>query len=250
MTIVRERFAGQAVIERLLVEQENVSERSRLARLFGVSPLSPTSVGWYAGALGEIVVGERLRLLPPEWTVLHALPLNAKGTDIDHLVIGPAGVFTINTKHHRHKRVWASGHSVVVDGHKQSYIRHSLSEAARIEKMFPGLPVRPIIALVDPDRITFGAERTAVTVIDSRKIVRWLTGQPALLDATEVDAVVATLERPDVWHDPSLPDHSIRQRFTTLDRSIRVAASRRAIWCVAAAGVAATMMFETVTRVV
>jgi len=250
MTIVRARFAGQAVIERLLVEQEGVSERSRFARLFGVSPLSPSSVSWYAGALGEIEVGERLRALPPEWTVLHALPVNAKGTDIDHLVIGPAGVFTINTKHHRHKKVWTSGHAFLVDGHKQSYIRHSLSEGARIEKLLPGLPVRPVIALVDPDRITFGAERPVVMVVDSRKIVRWLRSQPAVLGATQVSAIVATLERPDVWHDPSVPDHSIRQRFSMLDRSIRVAASRRAIWCVAAAGLAAAMMFETVTRIV
>jgi len=250
MTIVRARFAGQAVIERLLVEQESVSDRSRLARLFGVSPLGASSTGWYAGALGEIEVGERLSLLPGEWTVLHALPVNAKGTDIDHLAIGPGGVFTINTKHHRHKKVWAAGQTFLVDGHKQPHIRHSLSEGARIERLIPGVPVLPVIALVDPDRITIGAEPPAVTVVDARKIARWLTSQPAILDRAEISEIVATLERPEVWHDPTAPDHSIRQRFSTLDRSIRIAASRRAIWCIAAAGVAAAMMFETVTRVV
>ena len=250
MTVVRERFAGQAVIERLLVEQEGVSERSRLARLFGVSPLGASSQGWYAGALGEIEVGERLRSLPSGWTVLHALPVNAKGTDIDHLVIGPGGVFTINTKHHRHKKVWAAGHAFLVDGHKEPHIRNSVSERARIEKVLPGVPVRAVIALVDPERITFGAEKPLVEVLDSRKFVRWLTAQPAVLSTGQVAEIVSILERPDVWHHPSQPDHSIHDRFHVLDRSIRVAASRRAIWCVSAAGVAAAMMFETVTRLV
>ncbi|MBK4346929.1 nuclease-related domain-containing protein [Lacisediminihabitans changchengi] len=250
MSIVRERFAGQAVMERLLIEQESVRERSPLARLFGVSPLSPNSYGWYAGALGEIEVGERLSMLPAGWTVLHALPLNAKGSDIDHIAIGPAGVFTITTRLHRHKKVWAAGHSVLVDGQKQSHIRVSLSEAARIERMLPTAPVRPVLALVDPERITFGTDRPAVEVTDARRIVRWLTSQPTVLSESEVSAIVTAVEQPDVWHGISSPDHSIRERFASLDRSIRVASSRRAIWCVAAAGIAAAMMFETVTRMV
>jgi hypothetical protein len=32
--------------------------------------------------------------------------VNAKGTDIDQLVVGPGGVFTINAKHHRGARVF------------------------------------------------------------------------------------------------------------------------------------------------
>ena len=41
---------------------------------------------------------------------LHQLdPRQRQGTDIDHLVIGPGGVFTINTKHHRDANIWSPG---------------------------------------------------------------------------------------------------------------------------------------------
>ena len=32
-----------------------------------------------------------------KWHVIHSVP-SEKGADIDHVVIGPAGVFTLNTK--------------------------------------------------------------------------------------------------------------------------------------------------------
>ena len=41
------------------------------------------------------------------WRVLHSIRL-ANRVDIDHLPIGPGGVFSINTKHH-HKRPYGSG---------------------------------------------------------------------------------------------------------------------------------------------
>ncbi|MBG6212216.1 hypothetical protein RCH23_000129 [Cryobacterium sp. CAN_C3] len=44
-----------------------------------------------------------LSKLGPEWTVLHAVPVGSGSSDIDHVVIGPAGVFTINTKNHTGK---------------------------------------------------------------------------------------------------------------------------------------------------
>jgi hypothetical protein len=32
------------------------------------------------------------------WHVLHAVPIGTRGTDIDHVVIGPFGLVTVNTK--------------------------------------------------------------------------------------------------------------------------------------------------------
>jgi Nuclease-related domain len=54
---------------------------------------------WAAGFLGERLVGEHLGGLGDTWRVLHAVPLGRRGKDIDHLVLGPRGLFVINTKH-------------------------------------------------------------------------------------------------------------------------------------------------------
>jgi hypothetical protein len=50
------------------------------------------------GRRGSLAV--RLPRLADQWRVRHAVPIGDKGSDIDHVVIGPGGVFTINAKHH------------------------------------------------------------------------------------------------------------------------------------------------------
>jgi hypothetical protein len=51
------------------------------------------------GAEGERIVGEILATLPPEWTVLHDVRWPGRQrANIDHIVIGPAGVFIIDSK--------------------------------------------------------------------------------------------------------------------------------------------------------
>ena len=50
-----------------------------------------------------------LAQLGPEWTVLHSVPVGRGKSDIDHIAIGPPGVFTINTKFSPGKDVWVAG---------------------------------------------------------------------------------------------------------------------------------------------
>ena len=111
---MRGQTAGQSVIEELLRQQLGTRERNWFGRLIGDSPLGADSLPWYRGALGEIAVGRILATLPADWTVFHALPIGKKGADIDHVVIGPGGIFTINTKNHSGKAVWVAGHTLMV----------------------------------------------------------------------------------------------------------------------------------------
>jgi len=39
------------------------------------------------------------------WAVWHDLPIGTRGANVDHLVVGPGGVFSVNTKK-THGRVW------------------------------------------------------------------------------------------------------------------------------------------------
>jgi hypothetical protein len=52
-------------------------------------------------------------------------------SDIDHVVIGPPGVFTINTKFSPGKDVWVAGRGMYVGGAKQHYVVNALYEARR-----------------------------------------------------------------------------------------------------------------------
>ena len=68
------------------------------------------------GGKGERLVAKRLAKLGEEWLVLHSIPVGDKGTDIDHLVMGPGGVFSLNTKNHSGQRVWVHTHAFRVNG--------------------------------------------------------------------------------------------------------------------------------------
>ena len=56
--------------------------RTFVARVFGVHT---EERAWRVGSVGE------------------------RGSDIDHLAIGPGGVFTINAKHHAGAKIWVGG---------------------------------------------------------------------------------------------------------------------------------------------
>ncbi|WP_461109557.1 nuclease-related domain-containing protein [Tessaracoccus terricola] len=59
---------------------------------------------WERGAIGEQLVAEELKglvLKDYRWGFLNFIPVGDHGADIDHLVIGPGGVFTVNSKYHR-----------------------------------------------------------------------------------------------------------------------------------------------------
>ena len=81
---------------------------------------SPDAVAWRRGAAGE---RRTARLLSPlerhGWAVLHDLAVPGSRANIDHLVIGPGGLFVIDSKHYRGRlqldgsgRLWRGGYSL------------------------------------------------------------------------------------------------------------------------------------------
>ena len=97
---------------------------------------SEEAEGWYRGVLGERRVAailDQLSVAQPQspWTVLHSVPVGRGESDIDHVVIGPPGVFTINTKFSPGKDVWVAGRGMYVGGAKQHYVVNALYEARR-----------------------------------------------------------------------------------------------------------------------
>lgn len=232
---MRTRIAGQEAIAELLREQASVPRRSAPARLFGRSPLSIVSRPWYIGAEGEIAVGRELTDLPSGWTVLHALPVGTRGSDIDHIVIGPGGVFTLNTKHHANKNIWVAGRTLMVNGRKVPYLRNAEHEASRVEKMMsermPSVTsVQPLLILVAPKHVTIREEPERVVVLTSRQLRRWLEKQPVVLPEPQLSAVTALLDEPGFWSTPSRDRGDLSAGFAELDHEVRSARSRRRLW--------------------
>jgi hypothetical protein len=243
------RIAGHAVIEQLLIQREADPPRGLLRRVLGASPLTSASQPWYSGAVGERSVGRRLARLGEDWTVLHAVPVGRGSSDIDHVVIGPGGVFTLNTKRHAGQSVWTAGTTFLVAGRKQPYLRNALHEAERASKLLSSAVGAPVqvhgaLVVVDAKTVTVKDKHPAVAVLEEHQVPRWLERRPPVLTREEVTALSAAAVQGRTWHktperstDPAL----LEQQFSALHTMVRRARRRRGGWALAmlAAGSAA-----------
>jgi hypothetical protein len=115
--------------------------------------------GWRKGLVGEETVGAELeRLTRRGWRVLHSIPL-ARSVDIDHLLIGPGGVFSFNTKYHVGARIWVGDQAVKLGGRPYPYVRKARAEASRASAVLSracGFAVRveAVLAFVAPAKLT------------------------------------------------------------------------------------------------
>ena len=53
-----------------------------------------------AGAAGEAVLPQLLQSLPDSYTLLNGVPVPGSRADIDHVLVGPGGIWAIEAKHH------------------------------------------------------------------------------------------------------------------------------------------------------
>lgn len=162
-------------------------------------------VSWCVGYVGETQVGAELARLGPQWRTLHGVPVGTAGSDIDHVVIGPAGVFTINTKHHAGVNVDVKGDSVFVGRDYQHYVRNARKEAVRAQAAIgdAAVPVQAVIATVGA-RLRVKQAPDGVTVLDSAALVPWLLAQPTVLSDVDVQRVCEHVRWSGRWTE-SLP---------------------------------------------
>lgn len=161
------------------------------------------AAAWAKGSRGERLVGKRLHRLGPEWRVLHSIPVGTKGTDIDHLVIGPGGVFTLNTKNHLGQRVWVHTSVVMVNGQPQPYLRVSEHEARRAGRLLSSACGFPVavggVVVVLADSLRFAGHPDRVHLVGRRDVASWLGRRPRVLDTGSVESIYTVARRSTTW---------------------------------------------------
>lgn len=170
------------------------------------------------GAFGERIVAEHLEPLKAAGhLVFHDVPAgdppagaNTAPYNLDHVVVGPAGVFAIETKTRRkgRARVGFMAHEIIYDGRALAYPwgedRHGLEQArsqaewlaAFLQKQLGrAVPVQPL--LVFPGWMIIRKGRGAVNVLNPKELpsaIAPAAGRPAALDADTMDLVARQLE--------------------------------------------------------
>ncbi len=137
---------------------------------------------WARGAAGELATASLLQHLPKRrWVVMHDLALPGSRANVDHLVIGPTGVWVVDTKAYR-ARVKARGRGVFVGGVPLSTA--AVRWETNVVSQVLGVEARPIVAVHAKGFSRRGRRASGVKVVPAARLVSRIPPGPAALAIT------------------------------------------------------------------
>ncbi len=152
---------------------------------------------YFKGARGEERVAGLLEALPGGWHVFH--DYEAGGHHVDHVLVGPTGVYAVETKNWR-GRVTVEGGEMIVGGVLADRaplvqtVRQADAVKAALKVAAPACDVVPVLCLASD---TFGDGLRVVgraTVLNAAEISRWILGRPNVLAVNEVVRLAQLME--------------------------------------------------------
>lgn len=167
-----------------------------------------------AAALGREVGGPSGRLgRGSRWRILHGVEM-AVGRDtvtLDHLVIGPPGVFVVEDRHEPAGKVHASTGGLEIDGRHIDLARirtlgeevhdrlaEAIALAAGFEEVLDPPPVTPVIAVIGATIVSHSRPR-GVIVARAGDLARAMRARGDRLSAAAVEETFAVARRSDTW---------------------------------------------------
>ncbi len=197
---------GAGIREVALAKRAEAPVRTALARLLD---LKTEERAWRVGAEGEQRVAEELQSLArrdPAWTAIHSIPVGTRGSDIDHVVMGPGGVFTVNTKCHPAAKIWVGGGTFLVNGQRTPYVRNARHEAQRSSRLLSeaaGMPVH-VEALIVPvscklPLVVKAPPGDGVHVVIRRDLQKWLRQLGPTLHREQLATIWEAARRSTTW---------------------------------------------------
>jgi hypothetical protein len=172
---------------------------TRLARLLG---LYTEAWAWPTGANGERIAGLWLGRLPEGWFVFHDVPVGARGANIDHVVIGPSGVFTINTKNLA-GAIRVNPRSIVHNGSRTDFLPKATAEAHRAARLLSAAVGRPVevrgLLAILADEWIVNRLPEDIYVGGPRSAKHWMLQQPPVLRSSDVIVLAAAASKPQTW---------------------------------------------------
>ncbi|WP_207456337.1 nuclease-related domain-containing protein [Desertivibrio insolitus] len=222
------RPAGYAVAAKCVDVQAEAVRRDPGLRAEHAEWLHEDAWSWFQGAVGEIEVGASLDGLGEDWFVRHSVPIGAGTKDVDHLVVGPPGVFAINTKHHYDAKVWIGDYVLQLNGASTHHLAAARRDALDVSRRLAPhvdftVDVTPVIALVNVRSVRDGRRQMRdISVLKSDDLLCWLRSRPARLSPAQLGLLRLAAEEPETWHvDPNAAD-TLRamHRFERLQRAV------------------------------
>ena len=156
---------------------------------------------FFKGARGEEAVAGLLAKLSDDWHVFH--DFEAGRYHVDHVLIGPAGVFAVETKNWRDPVQLDSG-ELIVGGHVPNHppIAQALAQAKAVKAAFARAgwtgEVVPVVCFASGTFRDGFARAGKVTVANAEEFLKWLVEQPAVRAPGDCARLVQLLETRDL----------------------------------------------------
>ncbi len=172
---------------------------------------------WAAGAEGERRVADALTSLPAGWTVVHdrLLRPGRSAANLDHVVIGPTGVYLVDAKN-RAGRVTEHDGGLFQHRHREGR-SETVSLAGELKKVHgmaaymaaeTDRPVTPVLCLAGSRAEEFGEPRMVrgVWVVPVAGLPAWLRARPVVIPPDVVPTVATRVitDFPSTTTDPAL----------------------------------------------
>lgn len=177
---------------------------------------------WGKGARGEVETGRILEELPGGFVVKHDLRMPGSRANIDHLVIGPTGVFTIETKSFKDGVRIAGGRVTRGGRNANQIVDQGKRQADSIEERL-GLEARPIVVVHGGVQLGWFSSPVVegVRFCSPRRLIKVLQDGPDQMDASSVAAAVAVLDDAPAGPAPAHAQRSCGCGGTWVERTRR-----------------------------
>jgi hypothetical protein len=155
----------------------------------------------------EQKVQSKLHRLSADWHVLRSIRLR-RASIVDHLVVGPGGVFAVFDKYHPRADFRVIGDTVRVDGKDMPYLDELRDDADTVSRRLSRacgfhVEVTPVLAVVGTDELALSPHPEDVGVVTAKKLPKWLSAHPKVLDGDLAEIVADVADRPETWERAS-----------------------------------------------
>ena len=149
---------------------------------------------WAVGAEGERRTAEVLaRLESDGYRVLHDRRIPGSRANIDHVVVGPTGVYVVETKSWS-GAVRLRGGAIRIAGRRSAVIDQVQREADAVAVAVPGTQVTPIVCVHRADLPLRALEVDGVRVVGPKGLLSRLREGPVRLALADIDRLTAQLD--------------------------------------------------------
>ncbi|MDQ4057970.1 MAG: hypothetical protein M3124_02480 [Actinomycetota bacterium] len=166
-------------------------------------------------------VAQILGVFPAEWRTVHGQVIGRRGHVIDHVVVGPPGVFCLTARRQR-GGVTVTERDCLVDGRSVDLFAGARREATAVSnrlKIATGLEsaVLPVVVLVGA-RLTVERQPEGLMVVTDDALALWLKSLRATLNGTDRRTLAEAIETPATWLAPRKRRSHLRLATPTTKR--------------------------------